>query len=447
MVVAGVFSCQAQPPNSLSGKYAIKFTSKDLGEVRMLMDFEFKDSTFYAKTREGADRDILGTWTAMLGRLFTDDFKKGSLLRIVKGKTRISGDTIHLSGIFTSAMGNYYFIGRLLDKKLTANLTARNQEDKGKFEGVLSKVELHKTDYSSLIEKVLVVSKQKIFSPSLMKERSWQKFEKQIRNVSMKVEDDLEMVFAFYYADKLPVSHFALLRLPEEESTAGYSIEPQVTLEEKSTETVLMKIKSFSGSAAEIDTVFNSIILKGYKNLIVDLRNNTGGTVEAGMRFAEYLVDSAIYGGVFLTQKWFNETDEIPSLKEYNKFPEFSDANFDKIIEGIHNEKGMCLKIYPFSRGFKGRVYILTNSSTASTCEPIVYAFKQNKRAIIVGTKTAGAMLNGEYFKTDDGFFVIIPTADYYAADGFRIERNGVLPNYEVDPAKALDFVLANHIK
>ena len=51
-------------------------------------------------------------------------------------------------------------------------------------------------------------------------------------------------------------------------------------------------------------------------------------------------------------------------------------------------------------------------------------------------------MLNGERFKVDGGFTQIVPTADYYTADGNRIDQKGVTPDIEVNEHEALEYVL-----
>lgn len=215
-----------------------------------------------------------------------------------------------------------------------------------------------------------------------------------------------------------------------------------MTWEEKNKTTVYLKIPSFGGRASEMDSVFDEINAKRYANLIVDLRNNTGGSVEAGMAFARNLIDTPSYGGAFLTQKWFNKNKDLPSIGDYPRFPSFSEANFDLILEGIHDSEGLCLKVVPRPETYRGKLFVLTNRRTASTCEPIVYELQRRKRAVIIGDKTAGAMLNGELFELGNGFKMLIPTADYYAVDGYRIDGQGVAPDIVTQPGNALDAAM-----
>jgi hypothetical protein len=433
--------------SAFNGKWAITFNTSDIGQVRSVMIFEFEDSTFVAYTRKGADRNILGFWKSTLGRLFTNNFKHGALINITNGKVKSRADTLLLSGIFRSAMGSYYFKGTLCRGALNVNLTDSKKEIKGTLDG--SRVIPAMSDYPGLIAKALAITKSNIYNKSVLNTPAWASFEKDITRVAAGMQDDIEMEFAFfYYAAKLPFSHYALLRpKPEAAGKPEAGLANQVDLVEKSPETAYMKIKTFSGTAAEMDSVFLRVIDKRYKNLIVDLRDNPGGTIEAGMKFATRVADTTFYGGVFLTQKWFEKNSAPPAVKDYDKLPDFTAANFELIIKGIHQQQGLCLKVIPQNSTYKGRLFILTNSRTASTCEPIVYGLKQNKRAVIVGERTAGVMLNGESFKVEDNFSLIVPTADYYASDGYRIDQKGVVPNRVVNQAGALQYVMEHLVK
>jgi hypothetical protein len=456
LLLSGLFSiflaqsCSSQTTKNTAwnGKWAVMFASTDIGEVRTFLEFEFGDSTFTAHTRENADKDILGTWKSFLGRRFTSSFAHGSLINITDGKTALRNDTLFLRGIFRCAIGNYYFRGFIKKDSLSVALLNGKFENKGTIRGSRTgSVQL--PDYSKITQKAIGIAKENIYSKALLQSKDWKSFEQNIRETSLKMKDDLELVFAFYYyAGKLPVSHFSLLRLPAKDP-GGEEDKPskQISLEEKSPETVYMKITSFAGTREEMDSAFKIIIGKHYRNLIVDLRDNPGGSIEAGMSFATHIADTAYYGGVFLTQKWYVTHSAIPSANDYNKLPVFTESNFDLLIEGIHKQEGLCLRVIPAKDRYKGRLFLLTNGSTASTCEPIIYGLKQLKRATIVGEKTAGAMLNGEFFAIEDGFSVIIPTAEYYASDGYRIDQQGVKPDIEVKEKEALNYVLNTVLK
>lgn len=448
-------SCNAQSTSvfhsQVDGKWRIKLNSNDIGTVNTILEFETtNDSSFTAWTRKGADRDILGFWKSTLARIFTKDFKNGSLIRITEGTITRNNDTLILSGIFRSAMGNHYFNAEIIDNQINAVLKDGRQKQKGTLLGNKNEnIEYPIDDYPTIVSEALFTTKNRIYDREVLNTKEWKTFEKKITKKSAKFQDDIELVFAFYYfASELPFSHFALTRIEKNTNQNTQNEKTQfLFLEEKGNNTALLTISSFSGTASEVDSVFSVIMEKDYKNLIVDLSNNTGGTVEAGMAFARKVVDTPLTGGFFLTQNWFNQNDYIPDSNQLDELPEFSDANYDLIIQGIHREKGLILKVEPSDINFKGNLFIITNRSTASTCEPIVHGLKTANRATIVGHRTAGAMLNGERFELESGFSLFVPTADYYTTDGFRIDQNGVKPNFELDDENPIEYIMKQLIK
>lgn len=440
------YSCRAQTKikkEQLDGTWSIELRLNDIGAVRTVLYFDTDRATFEAHTRKNADKDILGGWTSLLGRTFSGSFKDGSLLRISDGIFETGNDTLRFAGILVSALGKYNIDGYVVGEEMFARIRNKRQGSKGSLYGVHKSVKLPIENYAALFGQSVTLTEKNIYNKAVLQTKEWKAFVKDMSSVAPHIQDDLEMVFAFYYyAGKLPFSHYALLKPIESKDTQAAVNKKRVFLEEKSPATAYLKITSFDGSAAEMNQICSLIRQKNYANLIVDLRNNPGGSVEAGMAFATNMVDRSFYGGVFLTQRYFNNNRSLPSIDGYKNFPAFTESNYDLIIEGIHKTDGLCLKIIPQEKTYNGKLFLLTNGRTASTCEPIVYGLKQQKRATVVGTTTAGAMLNGEMFPLANGFNMVIPTADYYTSDGFRIDQNGVAPNIEVKEDAALEYVM-----
>lgn len=437
-------SCSAQSTiknGQLEGKWYVNFMHKDIGEARTIIEFTTHSNTFTAQSRKNADKDILGSWTSFLGRTFTKSLKNGSLLNIEEGIYEVKGDTLHLAGILVTPMGSFNLVGHVVNKELYATLRNKRRGHLGEISGNRNIPNVPLENYKQLFENAVSLTESKIFNKEILHSKEWKLFTKEMRKTVPKLQDDLEMVFAFFYrAEKLPFSHFALMKTFKEKEGVENNKQRQsnLVLEEIDTKTAYLKISSFSGTANEVDSIFNIVNQKEYRHLIVDLRNNSGGSVEAGMAFAINTIDKETFGGVFLTQKWFNNHEELPTPNDYNKLPHFTEANYDLIIEGIHQTEGLCLKIIPKSQVYDGKLYILINRKTASTCEPIVYELKKQNRAVIIGEATAGTMLNGEMFDLGGNFKMFIPTADYYASDGFKIDQNGVKPNIEIKSEEAL---------
>ncbi len=367
-------ACNAQvdidQSSVLSGRWLVELESNDIGSVKTIFTFESTDSTFIAYTREGADKEILGFWKSTMARIFTKDFENGCLIRITDGIIQNKNDTTFLAAIFRSSIGTYYFNGTIIKDSLDAKLRNSKKEFRGQLSGIKkADIAYPLNDYGKIIAEAIDTSQTKIYNRDILETKKWKQFAETITEKSSDFKDDIELVFAFYYfVRKLPISHFALTRISEQNEDQDTVPKKYLKLTQISESTALLKITSFSGTATEVDSVFSIIDRKGYENLIVDLRDNPGGSVEAGMAFARNVVDTTMIGGIFLTQKWFNHHSNIPTESEYNQFPVFSDANYDLIIEGIHREKGLVLKVYPTKDNYKGKLFIITNNNTASTC-------------------------------------------------------------------------------
>ena len=443
-------SCKGQQKNnpelSIDGKWQVKLHSRDIGTVNTILHFETpNDSTFIAWTRKGADRNILGYWKSSLARMFTKDFKNGSLIRVTDGLMNQENDTLYLAGVFRSAMGNYYFNGTIVDNKIEAVLRNSKKEERGKITGFKNdSLDYPLEDYELVVGEALEKTKDKIYNRKELQSKEWKTFERKITKKSSKFKDDLELTFGYYYlSTDLPFSHYALTKVEETSNNIEKNTsEEHLFLDDKGNDIGLLTIKSFSGNAKEVDEMFDEILDRNYKHLIVDLRGNSGGTVEAGMAFARRVVDTTLTGGYFLTQKWFNQYDNLPNKRQLSGIPVFSEANYDLIIEGIHEEVGLVLEVKPKNPIYKGDLYVVTNNKTASTCEPIVYGLKSVNRAEIIGKTTAGAMLNGERFDLNNGFSLYVPTADYYTLDGFRIDQNGVEPTIFIENENPIDYIV-----
>lgn len=448
-----VISCTAGPvikSEQLEGEWYVKFVHQDIGKARTVIVFNTRSNTFTAYSRKNADKDILGNWTSFLGRTFTKTLKDGSLLNIEKGIFETRNDTLFLAGILVTPMGSFNMEGHVTKNGLYATLRNKSRGYLGTISGNRNIPPLPLENYGQLFEDAVSLTETKIFNKEALRSEEWKTFKREMRKSVPKLQDDLEMVFCFFYRkEKLPFSHFALIKPYAADQGKEQDRQLQhLRLEEKDPQTAYLTITSFGGAAKEVDSIFNIIIQKNYRHLIVDLRNNPGGSVAAGMAFATNIIDTVTFGGVFLTQKWFNNHKELPTPDDYENLPHFTEANYDLIIEGIHGTEGLCLKIIPKERVYKGKLYILTNSRTASTCEPIVHELKKQKRALIIGERTAGAMLNGEFFDLSKGFQMLIPTADYYTSDGKRIDQNGVAPDMECSsgdaPHTAMKYIQAS---
>ena len=81
------------------------------------------------------------------------------------------------------------------------------------------------------------------------------------------------------------------------------------------------------------------------------------------------------------------------------------------------------------------------NGATGSASEMAASALKTHVNALLIGEKTAGAVLPSMMMPLRDGrgFWVQYPVTDYVSINGQRLEGSGVSPDVEMETAAYSD--------
>lgn len=168
-----------------------------------------------------------------------------------------------------------------------------------------------------------------------------------------------------------------------------------------------LKINTFSEQAASVMTKELNKYSSSNSNLsglVLDLRNNPGG-----------LLDQAVaVGDLFL-----NKGQKIVSIKGRGKDTrEFIDESNESLIKNIP-------------------VVILINEGSASASEIVAGALQDNKRAVVMGTKSFGKGSVQTVIPLEEGGGAIrLTTALYYTPNGRSIQAHGIIPDIELQDAR-----------
>ncbi|MCC6414757.1 MAG: S41 family peptidase [Opitutaceae bacterium] len=146
-------------------------------------------------------------------------------------------------------------------------------------------------------------------------------------------------------------------------------------------------------------TAVDALIEQGAHSLILDLRNNPGGLLEAAVAVAEP----------------FFQTGELVVYTE-GRDP----ADREELRAGMTGE--------PWALPLA----VLINSGTASAAEIVTGALKDTRRAVIVGERSFGKGSVQTLFKLRNGEGMRITTARYYTPKGVSIHRHGIEPDVEL---------------
>ena len=160
-----------------------------------------------------------------------------------------------------------------------------------------------------------------------------------------------------------------------------------------------------------------------FKGLILDLRNDPGGLLEQAVRVS----DEFLKGGLIVYTEGRNrqQTGRFYATSATDKFSAIP-------------------------------MVVLINEGSASASEIVAGALKDQKRALIVGTKSFGKGSVQTILPLDDGSALRLTTALYYTPSGITINEKGIVPDVVVDekplpPEKSVqtlrDEAMERHIR
>ena len=137
---------------------------------------------------------------------------------------------------------------------------------------------------------------------------------------------------------------------------------------------------------------------KPMKGLIIDLRNNPGGLLDAAVRVAD----------------------------------EFLDRGLIVYTKGRLRRQSLRFEATPNKRKHPYPIAILVNEGSASASEIVAGALQDHRRAILVGTRTFGKGSVQTIIPLPDGSAVRITTAQYFTPSGRSIQAKGIEPDVVV---------------
>jgi carboxyl-terminal processing protease len=172
-----------------------------------------------------------------------------------------------------------------------------------------------------------------------------------------------------------------------------------------------VQLTEFSDHTAEqFRRALQTLLRQGATSLIIDLRNNPGGLLDAAVEVVE---------------PFFRKNELIV----YTKGRKASDH------EEFRSESD--------GRPISLPIAVLINAGSASAAEIVTGALKDTGRAIVVGERTFGKGSVQSVFKLDDGEGLRLTTARYFTPGGATIHERGITPHVEVVMTPEEDMKLA----
>lgn len=414
-------------------KQAYLCKTETIGNFYLYLEKNTPNKTFVAYTNPKLIPNNLTFFKKVLFEILRKGNNKGSVFKINEGK--IISDS--LIGDGKSYFGN---------SKIKAKINFDNNIEgiiitgKNKIDFVANPVyddKRHLNDYKKIYFNIEEQLKNNIYNPNILKEKEWRKFFRMLKKSMFKSKDDIDFFTSFtIQGSYLKTSHVYLLPKSDQKNN---NIKPKFNFSELNSKVSFIKFNGFSIN--DIEAINSTILNIKTPNLIIDLRNCSGGDFSS-IILASHFIREEKNVGYFLGNKYYEKNKNLPTNDELSRTKPFRGKTVTDLYNAIKDEgivKAMAKPVLPF---YEGKVYVLTNRNTASACEPLVDFLKVNNLATIIGEKTAGKMLSSKGFIVNDKYDLYLPIGNYYTTNNFWIEQNGVTPNVEVKLEDALKKAL-----
>jgi C-terminal processing protease CtpA/Prc len=191
----------------------------------------------------------------------------------------------------------------------------------------------------------------------------------------------------------------------------------------KTEKIIIWKMPNFEFEPEQADSLMSGEV-KGHETLILDLRGNLGGYVKTLER---------------LVGNFFDHDLKIADRKGRKE-----------LKPSLAKSRGGAI--------FPGKLIVLVDSKSASAAEIFARVVQLEKRGIVIGDRTSGAVMESAGYPHDIGsdtlvsFDVSVTNADFIMSDGNTLEHVGVTPDELLLPtaedlAAGRDIVLARAVE
>ncbi|RZJ81058.1 MAG: hypothetical protein EOO20_25460, partial [Chryseobacterium sp.] len=216
--------------------------------------------------------------------------------------------------------------------------------------------------------------------------------------------------------------------------------------------TSILKLQNFSSVFVEkIEKLLekNQDLLEGSENLIIDLRDNGGGTGNAYRKILPYILTSPVrrmgvehlssQTAITAYEQWLQslKTDSVGNrgtIEKVKRYLAKFSSNFGKFVN--LDGDSVIIDTIKLSQKSPGQIALLTNGNVGSAAENLTLYAKQSKKVKILGTPTEGVVdyADARFFEFGCGNYqLLLPTYRSLRLPDFPIDNIGVQPDIYID--------------
>lgn len=175
-------------------------------------------------------------------------------------------------------------------------------------------------------------------------------------------------------------------------------IVPSIIFSVKNNDTAYLRVMQFNAdTTSELNKIIKEIQNKKLKKLVLDLRGNPGGYLQAAVDMAgEWITD-----GVIVSEKGADGYSADHNTQGKHRLSEINTA-------------------------------VLINGGSASASEIVAGALQDHKKAVLIGEKSFGKGSVQDLEDFPDGSALKLTVAEWFTPSGRNINKEGIAPDIEV---------------
>ncbi len=219
--------------------------------------------------------------------------------------------------------------------------------------------------------------------------------------------------------DSVPESHTEIINAETFREAQNYTDyyffdqKPDYDMEIYNSNTAYMAVRTFGYDEFALKNGFNHFVensfrllkKEGIKNLIIDIRDNTGGNYDQMFELITYLTQKPIFTEFKMARTAFKKIPETSYLDstfkaDYTKsIEDYIDSNFKKAYNGFWYSKNIPAREWKQSPyNFKGKVFLVINPKVSSAASMFASLLKDEERAVMVGEETGASPIENNSF-------------------------------------------------
>ena len=261
----------------------------------------------------------------------------------------------------------------------------------------------------------------------------------------LKNDDEfIDLVYQWLHYFRKGHVEFGLKENPRKKISHSNFEDNELHLDKLSDKTLYLRIPSFEfKNKSAIDSIINVNynLITATQNLIIDIRNGTGGSDASFKKLIPLLYTNPIrsigilFKGSELNAKGFESYAEMTKDKKLHNIAKLLRENNGKFVPVDTSSKTSVIKLDSILH-YPQRIAILINGKNVSSDEQFLLFAKQSWKVKLFGRSTSGAIdisnLNVT-FSSDNKYYLVYAMSKSKRIPDFTIDDLGLQPDFFID--------------